>query len=493
MISSASAVGLLLYGFRTARGVISPAAMPHPHVNRWLAPIVGLAALAAVYRAEAVPQPSASKSPLGALELSIQKARLDNGLRVVMNVDRSSPSVALCVTYDVGSRNEEPGRSGFAHLFEHMMFQGSKNVEKGEHFTLLTARGATLNGTTSKDRTNYFEVLPANELALGLWLEADRMKWLSVTPENLENQRAVVQEEYRMRVSNRAYAQGYTRLNELVFEGYFPYAHDTIGSMEDLDAAKFAWVKDFHERFYAPNNAVLTIVGDFDPDAAMSLVREYFSDAKAQPNIPQVPTATLPEQTQERVAEVVDANARTKGVYYGYAIPPTREPAHYALELAAVILGDGESSRLHQRLVRKESKARTVSVWTNDHRGPDLFGVHAQLVEGATFEQIDTSIEDEIRRLAKTGPTETELEKAKNRVVSSFLFGIESNIERAIRLSNYEVFYGDARLLSREANFYLGVQRDEIRDAAKQYLDKKRRSVVKIRPTADGIAQKGAP
>ena len=215
----------------------------------------------------------------------MQKATLDNGLRVVMNVDHTSPTIAVAVTYDVGARNEERGRSGFAHLFEHMMFEGSANVAKGEHFKLVSAHGGTLNGTTSSDRTNYFEMLPANELPLALWLEADRMKSLDVSAENFENQRKVVQEEYRMRVSNVAYAPAQIRLEELVFQGYWPYEHDAIGSMQDLDNAQLEWVRAFHDSYYAPNLAVLSIAGDFEPDEAMQLVHRFFDTGKKQEKV----------------------------------------------------------------------------------------------------------------------------------------------------------------------------------------------------------------
>jgi predicted Zn-dependent peptidase len=280
--------------------------IPHTHTRPMSASTpafypLGLQALLAVLTASAAwttagpvhAAPSATVAPSGGgkddLTLSIQRATLDNGLRVVMNVDHSSPNVAVCVTYDVGSRNEEVGKAGFAHLFEHMMFQGSANVQKGQHFTLITARGGTLNGTTSTDRTNYFEMLPSSELSLGLWLEAERMKSLAVTAENVENQRAVVQEEYRMRVSNQAYAEGRMRLRALAFEGYFPYGHDPIGIMADLDAAKLEYVAAFHAAYYAPDNAVLAISGDFDTDQAMTLVREYFGDARRRPEPPVSP------------------------------------------------------------------------------------------------------------------------------------------------------------------------------------------------------------
>jgi zinc protease len=435
--------------------------------------------------AEAAPVPAAEPTHL---DFPLQKARLDNGLRVVMSPDPSSPNVAVCVTYDVGARNEEPGRTGFAHLFEHMMFQGSRNVEKGDHFTLITARGGTLNGTTSSDRTNYFQVLPPNELPLALWLEADRMKWLAVTPENLENQRAVVQEEYRMRVSNNAYAEGHIKLGELVFQGYFPYAHDAIGHMEDLDAARFEWVREFHERYYAPNNAVLSIVGDFEPDAAMRLIRDYFGDARPQPDIPPYAPPPFPEQTASRTADVQDANARTPGLYFGWAIPPYRDPEHYAVELVALLLGDGESSRLHQKLVRRDSVARSAAAWTRDHRGPDALAIQVLLTERAPLGKVEALVQREIDALAQKGPTPQEMMKAKNRIRSHFVFGLQSTTRRAAELGEFELYYGDARLLGRELEHYLAVTPEQVQSAARKYLTAARRSTVRVHPvpTAGG-------
>ena len=296
------------------------------------------------------------------LKIPLQRFTLDNGLRVVINVDRTSPTVAVAVTYDVGSRDEERGRSGFAHLFEHMMFQGSKNVPKGDHFKLISSHGGTLNGTTNGDRTNYFEVLPASELALGLWLEADRMKSLDVSQDNFENQRKVVQEEYRMRYSNAPYGLSHTKLSELIFQGYFPYEHPTIGSMADLDGAKIEWVRAFHAAHYGPNTAVLTIAGDVDAAEATKLVHQYF-DA-----IPKIQAASfvdppLPEQTSPRTAVHKDEIARTPGLLYGWAVPNARHADAPALEIAASILGDGESSPSDQLKSQWMSTSSRVAVF----------------------------------------------------------------------------------------------------------------------------------
>ncbi|MET0595214.1 MAG: pitrilysin family protein, partial [Polyangiaceae bacterium] len=361
--------------------------------------------------AEKAEKPAPKPAPPAApptLSLTIQKATLENGLRVVMNVDRTSPTIAVAVTYDVGARNEERGRSGFAHLFEHMMFEGSANVTKGEHFKLVSGHGGTLNGTTSSDRTNYFEMLPSNELPLALWLEADRMKSLDVSAENFENQRKVVQEEFRMRVSNVAYAPAQIRLEELVFQGYWPYEHDAIGSMQDLDNAQLDWVRAFHDSYYAPNLAVLSIAGDFEPDEAMQLVHRFFDTGKKQEKVIAYEPGEMPEQSAPRTASLEDSHAKTPAFFYGYPIVPNRADDHYALELAMSILTDGESSRLHQKLVRDKALAQEVWGWTEDHRGPDIAGLQVKLAEGARLADAQKTTDTIIEALTKDGPTDAE-------------------------------------------------------------------------------------
>jgi zinc protease len=424
----------------------------------------------------------ASLERLGA---AVQRVTLDNGLKVVLNPDHAAPTVAVSVTYGVGSSSEVLGRTGFAHLFEHMMFQGSKHAQKGEHFTLISDRGGSLNGTTNSDRTNYFEVLPANELELALWLEADRMRWLAVTPENFENQRAVVEEEYRMRVQNQAYAPGIMRLGELVFKNYGPYAHDTIGSMADLDAAKFDWVKDFHDHHYAPDSAVLTIAGDFDPERTMKLVKNYFSPAERK-NTPSLVFPPMPDKPNAGHDTVEDQNARTAGVVFGFMIPPSRTPEHYALELAATLLANGESSRLYKELVHDRAVAESVSAWTEDHRGPDQFSVLAVLTDKGKLPQVEAAVDEQLARLRNTPPTPQELDKAKRQLRASFVLGLQTNMGRAIQLGEFETNFGDARFLAHELSRYLAVTPKDVQDAARNWLTPARRSLVEILPTAKG-------
>lgn len=436
-------------------------------------------ALAEPMREPAAPDPAVAA--LERLALSIQRLTLENGLRVVLNPEPSSPTLAVSVTYDVGSRNEGPGQSGFAHLFEHLMFQGSRNVKKGEHFSLVTERGGTLNGTTSADRTNYFESLPSSELGLALFLEADRMRWLSVTKENFENQRAVVQEEYRMRVANAPYATGMIRLEELVFANYPPYAHPTIGSMQDLEAAQLEWVQAFYQRHYSPQNAVLTIAGDFDPDQALAAVRQYFGTAEPRPVAPFEAPAPAPPQGGGRES-VMDTNVNTPGIYWGYPIPPMRTADHYALELVTLLLADGESSRLYQKLVRERPLLQSISVWTEDRRGPDELSLVGVLTEGTQLSAVEKAFQAELSALAKKPVGAVELSRIKTRLKHHFVFGLQSNARRAIQLGEYELFFGDARLLTRELRAYLSVTAEDIQRVVATYLVPERRSVVEVRP-----------
>jgi predicted Zn-dependent peptidase len=420
------------------------------------------------------------------LSIDVRKAKLDNGLRVVMSVDHTTPTVAVDVVYDVGGRNEQRGRSGFAHLFEHMMFQGSKNVARGEHFKLITSHGGTLNGTTSEDRTNYFEMLPRSELPLALWLEADRMKSLDVTEFNFKNQVQVVKEEYRMRVENVPYRPASIRLQSMVFQGYWPYEHTAIGTMADLDAAQLDWVKAFHDAYYAPNNAVLSIAGDFEPDEAMALVSKFFGDAKPQPNVPKFDPGAIPAQTQPRDAIVEDVHAKLPAILVGWQIPPSRTKDHYAIELGALILADGESSRLHRTLVREKSLAISVSMGTNDYRGPgDYVEGSIRLAKGIKPDSAQRAFDAEIAALARGGPTDAEMTKVRNRLQAAFIFGLQSNYARAQRLAEFELYWGDAELLLGELDRYMAITKDDIKKAVATYMTPARRSRVDVRPALD--------
>jgi predicted Zn-dependent peptidase len=363
-----------------------------------------------------------------------------------------------------------------------MMFQGSRNVPKGHHFTLVSERGGVLNGTTSADRTVYFESLPATELPLALWLEADRMRWLDVTPENFENQRKVVQEELRKRVTNAAYAPSRIRLSALVYDDYWPYAHPTIGSMEDLEAAQFSWVVEFHGRYYAPNNAVLALAGDFDPDRAARLIHEYFDAIpKSSHDTPERQPPPKP-RSKERVESTRDPHAKTPALYYGWRIPPARTPDHEPLEIASMVLTGGESSRLHQKLVRQLAIARDVTSWTWDRRGPDALALQILLTSDADVGRARHIVDREIHRLAATPVSDAELLRVKNRIRSEFMFRLQSNRTRAIELATFELFWGDARLLARQLQRYIDVDAARLQRAVMTYLGAAGRTVIEVVP-----------
>ncbi len=439
--------------------------------------------------AQAAPAEAPESSPLE--ELRVVRRTLDNGLRVVMSPDDSIPTVAIAVYYDVGSRNEEQGRSGFAHLFEHMMFQGSANVAKGEHFQLVMNRGGSMNGTTSVDRTNYFETLPSNELALGLWLEADRMESLAVNAENFENQRQTVMEERRQSYENRPYMLSMLRINELAYGDYWPYAHSTIGEMQDLENAPLEAVQEFFDTYYAPNNAVLAISGDFEPDQAMELVQRYFGDIQPSEIPPYDPPEPQP-QTTELTDTLLDPIAELPAFHVAYHIPPSRHEDHYALEMLALILGDGDSSRLYQKLVKERQIVQEISVSTDDRRGPDLFSVWAVLASGHAGDEARQVIYEELQSVAQRGITARELDKAKNRIRAAFVFGLQSNLHRAMQLAEFELYWGDAELLKQELGRYLAVSAQDIQAVAQRYFDPTNRTVLDVLPTEQTAAAGGA-
>mgnify|MGYP001794737243 CR=1 FL=1 len=437
-------------------------------------------ALSAPLLAPAQESDDAAASSLA--RLPIERHTLSNGLRVVLSPDRTVPTVAIAVYYDVGSRNEVPGRSGFAHLFEHMMFQGSANVGKAEHIALVTNRGGSMNGTTSEDRTNYFETLPSNELALGLWLEADRMRSLAITEENFENQRATVKEERRQRVDNQPYAASSLRINELAYGDYWPYAHSVIGDMRDLDAATLEDVQAFFDTYYKPNNAVLSLAGDFDSAEALAMVEQYFGEIPGG-EVPAFAPEPLQPQTAERSEVMPDALAELPAFHMAYHIPSSREEDHYALELLGLVLGDGESSRLYQELVKEREICQAVYVGTDDRRGPDLFSFYGQMAAGHEPAEARERIVAALESVASNGIAGRELEKAHNRVRSYFLFGMQTNLRRAQVLAEFQLYHGDATLVRSELARYLAVTAADVQRVAGQYFPATNRTVLDVVPT----------
>jgi len=416
----------------------------------------------------------------------IEQYTLDNGLRVVLNQDQSVPVVSVSVYYDVGSRNEPEGRTGFAHLFEHMMFQGSENVPKAAHFQYISNAGGTMNGTTSSERTNYFETLPASELPLALWLESDRMRSLNVTQENLDNQREAVKEEKRLRYDNQPYVNGFLRLFEMSFKNP-ANAHSTIGSMEDLDAATVDDVREFFRIYYAPNNAVLSIAGDFDRAEAGGLIEKYFATIPRQPEPPLV-DVNEPKEVAERVGEFIDKLAPVPAFALGWKIPARRTPAFYALSLASHLLFEGESARLYQKLVKGEESVVQIQGGIDERRGPS--GLFIVVIPKPDREgtQIRDTIFKEIADLATNGPSDDEMEKLRNNLFNGAVRSRQASLFRSQQLAEFTLYDGDPELFNTDLQTYLDVTPQRIREAVADYLDTDNRVLLEIVPAPVEVA-----
>ncbi|MGI9067766.1 MAG: M16 family metallopeptidase [Pyrinomonadaceae bacterium] len=420
----------------------------------------------------------------------ITQFSLVNGLRVVLCEDHAVPVVSIAIYYDVGSRNEKEGRTGFAHLFEHMMFQGSENVPKAAHFQYIFNSGGTMNGTTSTERTNYYETLPASHLPLALWLESDRMRSLKVTQDNLDNQRNAVQEEKRLRYDNQPYVNAFLRVNELIFKNP-ANAHSTIGSMEDLDAATIEDIQEFFRIYYAPNNAVLTIAGDFETAEATALVRKYFEGIPSQPPPPPVDTSE-PEDVAQTQEVYHDKLAPAPAFVLGWKIPPRRTPDFYALSLAADLLFEGDSSRLYQKLVKGDESVVSIQGGIDERRGPSACYIFALPKPGEQVAAIREQIVDEIRALRTSGPSPAEMEKLRNSLCNDVVRGRQSTMYRAQRLAEYTLYDGDPTLFDSELDHYLAITAEQIRSAVERFLDVENRVVLDIVPAAPAEEESSA-
>ncbi len=413
--------------------------------------------------------------------LKLEQYTLDNGLRVILNQDNAAPVVSVAVFYDVGSRNEREGRTGFAHLFEHMMFQGSENVKKAEHFQYVSNAGGTMNGTTNTERTNYFEALPANQLPLGLWLESDRMRSLAVTEENLTNQRNAVQEEKRLG-ENQPFGQVFDQLMPMIYKN-FANSHSVIGSMEDLNAATVKDVQDFFRINYAPNNAVLVISGAFEPKEAREQVSKYFATIPKQPKPPAIDVAE-PTEVAMKYKKFTDKLAPFPAFIMGWKIPQRNTPDHNALALAGKIISEGESSRLYQKLVKGDESVLQLVSFTDERRGPSGFLIFALPKPGKDLTKIRETITNEIKDMATNGPTAEEIQKLHNNLINDAVRARQSSLGRAQAIAEFALFDGDPTLVNSELDELLKITPAQIKEAVNKYLNTDNRVLLDIVPGA---------
>ncbi|MDQ2941674.1 MAG: insulinase family protein [Chloroflexota bacterium] len=415
----------------------------------------------------------------------IERHALPNGLRIVLSQDDRAPIVAVNLWYDVGSKHENAGKTGFAHLFEHMMFQGSLHVEKGEHMSLVQGSGGTLNASTWLDRTNYYETLPSHELELALWLEADRMASLlpAMTQEKLDNQRDVVKNERRWSVDNQPYGDWDERMQALVFPETHPYHHPTIGSMEDLGAASLDDVRTFFATWYAPNNAVLTIAGDFEPSAALSMVERHFGGIPANRDLPGRPAAEVASRIGEEVRVTVPDRVPLPRIYLAHRSPVFGTDAFDALEVAADLLGLGRASRLYSSLVREQRLAQDVSVFLFPIiGGASIFALWTTARPGGDAAQLEAALLAEIDRLASEGPSGEELERVRNLHTSQIESSLERVAERADRVSMYACLFDDPQRINSEVARYRAVDAARVRAAMADALRADNRVVLTYLP-----------
>jgi len=391
--------------------------------------------------------------------------RLSNGLRLIVAEDHLAPVVAINIWYDVGSKHEENGKTGFAHLFEHVMFQGSRHVAKAEHIALIQAAGGTMNGTTWLDRTNYFETLPSHQLDLGLWLEADRMATLldALSQENLDNQREVVKNEKRWSYDNRPYGSWQEKLQAHLYPSDHPYHHSTIGSMEDLDAASLEDVKAFFQTYYAPNNAVLSVVGDVDTDAVRARVERYFAAIPPNPSIPPLRDMSLPSTLGREIREVVEDRVPLPRIYVGFRAPVFGDHRLDALEVAGQILAGGKGSRLHRRLVRDERIAQDVALFALGFvGGASVAAGWATVRPGIAVDRVEAALHEELERLAVEPVSDDELARARALIEADELGALQRVEERADRLSMYTTLFDRPALINEMLGRYLAVTPEAI-------------------------------
>jgi zinc protease len=415
-------------------------------------------------------------------DLSFSQHQLGNGLRVVFHHDRSLPLVAVNLWYHVGSKNERPGRTGFAHLFEHMLFQGSEHIKTHEHFRYIQQVGGVANGSTWFDRTNYYETLPAHNLDLGLWLESDRMGFLlpAITSANLENQRVVVMNERRQRVDNQPYGRAGERLHELLYPPDHPYHWPVIGYMDDIAAATLEEVRAFFRTYYTPNNAVLTVAGDFDPDSALLRIEDYFGDIPSGPPVGKV-RPPLPPLGGERV-DVLTDDVRLPRVYLGFRAPAYGDPRWYAADLLASALSAGKSSLLYRDLVYDRQIAQDVGSWVDPSEAVGTFTIISTARPGVAPETLSTAILEHLDRIATEPLREADLERARNKVLTDYYGALQKLDTRADLFSQFATYFDDPGGLEREVECYSQLGASEVLDYAAAYFTPDERVRVMVVP-----------
>ena len=413
------------------------------------------------------------------MHIPIETFQLPNGLFIVLSEDHTAPLVAVNLWYHVGSANERAGRTGFAHLFEHMLFQGSANVGSNAHFEFVQRAGGTLNGSTWLDRTNYFETVPSNQLELALWLEANRMGYLlpAMTQQKLDTQRDVVQNERRWSVDNQPYGTWWERLPALAFPPEHPFHHSLIGSMTDLDAASLEDIAHFFSTYYTPDNAVLSIAGDFEAGEARDMVQRHFGAIPRGEGKPLLPDMTLPSTFGGPRREVVPDDVMLSRLFMAFRSPAFGSDAYYAASVAGAILGLKKGSRLFRTLVREQQAAAEATAFTYDLvKGSDLLVVDVTARPETSVEALENAVHEEIDRLFAEGVTDGEVRRAVALIETDLIATLQSAGDRADRLSLFATYFRDPTLVNVQAAKYRSVTAERVNTFARERLGRDNRA-----------------
>jgi predicted Zn-dependent peptidase len=421
---------------------------------------------------------------LSAQNIEYEEYDLPNGLHVILHQDNSTPIATVAVLYHVGSKNEPPGRTGFAHFFEHLMFEGSPNIERGEYFKIIQAAGGQLNANTSNDRTYYYQTLPSNQLELGLYMESERMLHAKIDSTGIATQKEVVKEEKRLRVDNQPYGSILEKMLKAAYDGT-NYEWSPIGSFEDIDAATDQDFVDFYETFYVPNNATLSIAGDIDIKETKALVEAYFGEIeRGTKEIPR-PSITAPALGEEGVRETVFDNIQVPAVIQGFRMPPQGSDDYYALQMLTTLLSGGQSSRFQKVISDEKQMTLAIQAIPLSLEDGGVFINFALPNQGVTLEDLENEIDAQIAIVQNELIPEREFQKLKNLTENSFISGYGSVQSIAESLANYHVYFGDAALINTELERYKQVTREDIQRVAKKYLSPENKVVLTYRPKAE--------
>ena len=415
-------------------------------------------------------------------EIKFEEFNLDNGLHVILHKDTSTPIVAVTVMYHVGAKNEKPGRSGFAHFFEHLLFEGTQNIDRGEFMSMVKAAGGTLNANTTQDRTFYYEILPSNQLELGLYMESERMLHAKIDSVGVETQREVVKEEKRQRIDNQPYMSFQEEIFKRAFKEH-PYKWTTIGSMEDLNAAQFSEVMEFYKEYYVPNNATLSIAGDINIEETKELVKKYFGEIPGgkEPYRPQIEEPAMTAEVRDTIYD----NIQLPAVFQAYRMPGQGTDDYYALNMLTTLLSGGPSARLQKRLVDKEQKALQVVAFPYALEDYGLFISLGLVNQGVPLPELEAGMNDEFEKVKTELVSEREFQKVKNQIESDFVSSNSTVAGIAESLANYHVYFGDADLINTEIERYNKVTREDLRRVANKYLNPENRVVLYYLPKSE--------